>query len=192
MLKYSESPLSQPPYLELFQSRGGPVEAFFGGASLETFSGEAQLKNHPVHKHWGGRFSWRKEAILKWKKQSTEKYQSFHRFWSENSTIFDRKLGIFVKGVNLNYSLSAVYLCITPSRPSVRRQCEYDSKADCEIEGPPTFQHCCRRNLRPPNQTRSQTRVKNLVIQDTSYKQFKEHDDQGFIMKNSCTSLLTC
>ena len=48
MLKYLESPLSQPPYLELFQSRGGPVEAFFGGASLETFSGEAQLKKHPV------------------------------------------------------------------------------------------------------------------------------------------------
>ena len=43
MLKYSESSLSQPPYLELFQSRG-PVEVFLGGASLETFSGEAQLK----------------------------------------------------------------------------------------------------------------------------------------------------
>ena len=28
--------------------RGGPVEGFMGGASLETFSGEAQLKNHPV------------------------------------------------------------------------------------------------------------------------------------------------
>ena len=26
-----------------------PVEAFLGGASLETFSGEAQLKNHPVY-----------------------------------------------------------------------------------------------------------------------------------------------
>ena len=44
MLKYSESPLSQLPYLELFQSVGGPVRAFFRGASLETFSGEAQLK----------------------------------------------------------------------------------------------------------------------------------------------------
>ena len=48
MLKYSESPLSQLPYLELFQSGGGPVRAFLGGASLEIFSGEAQLKNHPV------------------------------------------------------------------------------------------------------------------------------------------------
>ena len=47
MLKYSESPLSQLPYLELFQSGGGPVRAFFGGASLETFSGEAQLKKSP-------------------------------------------------------------------------------------------------------------------------------------------------
>ena len=71
------------------------------------------------------------------------------------------------------------------------RHCEYDSKAYCEIEKPPTFQHCCRRNLRPPNQTRSQTRVKNLVIQDASYKQFKEHDNQSFIIKKSCTNLLT-
>jgi len=44
MLKYWETPLSQLPYLELFQCREGPVRAFFGGASLETFSGEAQLK----------------------------------------------------------------------------------------------------------------------------------------------------
>ena len=29
--------------------RGGPVKGFMGGASLETFSGEAQLKNHPVY-----------------------------------------------------------------------------------------------------------------------------------------------
>jgi len=48
MFKYLESPLSQPPYLELFQSKGGAVEAFLGRASLETFSGEARLKNHPV------------------------------------------------------------------------------------------------------------------------------------------------
>ena len=27
--------------------RGGPVEGFMGGASLETFSGEAQLKKSP-------------------------------------------------------------------------------------------------------------------------------------------------
>ena len=27
--------------------RGGPVEGFMGGASLETFSGEAQLKKTP-------------------------------------------------------------------------------------------------------------------------------------------------
>ena len=27
--------------------RGGPVEAFLGGASLETFSGEGQLKKPP-------------------------------------------------------------------------------------------------------------------------------------------------
>ena len=47
MLKYSESLLSQLPYLELFQSGEGPVRAFFGGASLETFSGEAQLKKSP-------------------------------------------------------------------------------------------------------------------------------------------------
>ena len=43
--------LTQPPYLELFQSRGGPVKAFLGGASLETFSGEAQLKKPPCNYH---------------------------------------------------------------------------------------------------------------------------------------------
>ena len=45
MFKYLEYPLSQPPYLELFQSRegGGAVEAFLGGASLDTFLVEAQL-----------------------------------------------------------------------------------------------------------------------------------------------------
>ena len=48
MLKYSESPLSQLPYLELFQSEGGASQGVFGGASLETFSGEAQFKKHPV------------------------------------------------------------------------------------------------------------------------------------------------
>ena len=49
MFKYSESPLSQLPYLELFQSGegGGAVRGFFGGASLDTFSGEAQLKKSP-------------------------------------------------------------------------------------------------------------------------------------------------
>ena len=47
MLKYSESPLSQLPYLELFQIGGGAVRAFFGGASQATFSGEAQLKKSP-------------------------------------------------------------------------------------------------------------------------------------------------
>jgi len=45
--KYLESPLSQPPYLELFQSKGGAVEAFLGRASLETFSGETRLKKPP-------------------------------------------------------------------------------------------------------------------------------------------------
>ena len=34
--------------LILKRFRGGPVEVFFGGASLETFSGEGQLKKHPV------------------------------------------------------------------------------------------------------------------------------------------------
>ena len=34
--------------LRLRRFRGGPVEGFLGGASLETFSGEAQLINHPV------------------------------------------------------------------------------------------------------------------------------------------------
>ena len=45
MFKYLEYPLSQPPYLELFQSRGGggAVETFLGGASLDTFLVEAQL-----------------------------------------------------------------------------------------------------------------------------------------------------
>ena len=42
------SPLSAA-ILRTFSNWGGPVRAFFGGASLETFSGEAQLKNHPVH-----------------------------------------------------------------------------------------------------------------------------------------------
>ena len=40
MFKYLESPL-------FFKVGGGPAEAFFGGASLETFSGEAQLKKTP-------------------------------------------------------------------------------------------------------------------------------------------------
>ena len=45
MLKYSEFSLSQLPYLELFLSVGGwAFRAFFGGASQETFSGEAELK----------------------------------------------------------------------------------------------------------------------------------------------------
>ena len=33
--------------LILRRFRGGPVEGFMGGASLETFSGEAQLKKKP-------------------------------------------------------------------------------------------------------------------------------------------------
>ena len=44
MLKYSESPLSQSPY---FSKAGGASRGIFGGASLETFSGEAQLKKPP-------------------------------------------------------------------------------------------------------------------------------------------------
>ena len=40
MLNYSESPLSQLPYLELFQSGGGAVRAFFGGGqSRDMFRG---------------------------------------------------------------------------------------------------------------------------------------------------------
>ena len=40
MLKYSESPLSQLPYLELFQSVGGLVRAFLGGGqSRDIFRG---------------------------------------------------------------------------------------------------------------------------------------------------------
>ena len=44
MLKYSESPLFQLPYLELFQSGRGASQGVFGGASLDTFSREAQIK----------------------------------------------------------------------------------------------------------------------------------------------------
>ena len=40
------SPLSAA-ILRTFSNWGGPVRAFFGGASLETFSGEAQLKKSP-------------------------------------------------------------------------------------------------------------------------------------------------
>ena len=36
--------------LILRRFRGGPVEGFMGGASLETFSGEAQLKKPPCIK----------------------------------------------------------------------------------------------------------------------------------------------
>ena len=54
MFKYSVSPLSQSPYLELFRSRGGPVEDFFfwggggGGQSGDIFRGGPVKKNHPV------------------------------------------------------------------------------------------------------------------------------------------------
>ena len=57
MFKYLEYPLSQPPYLELFQSRGGGggggAGNFLGGASLDTFLVEAQLNitlyvNHKI------------------------------------------------------------------------------------------------------------------------------------------------
>ena len=47
MLKYSESPLSAAILRTFSKWRGGPVRAFLGGASLETFSGEAQLKKSP-------------------------------------------------------------------------------------------------------------------------------------------------
>ena len=46
MLKYLKSPLSAA-ILRTFSKWGGPVRAFYGGASLETFSGEAQLKKSP-------------------------------------------------------------------------------------------------------------------------------------------------
>ena len=36
--------------LILRRLRGGPVEGFMGGASIETFSGEAQLKKPPCIK----------------------------------------------------------------------------------------------------------------------------------------------
>ena len=42
------SPLSAAILRTFSKWGGGAVRAFIGGASLETFSGEAQLKNHPV------------------------------------------------------------------------------------------------------------------------------------------------
>ena len=64
MFKYSVSPLSQSPYLELFRSRGGPVEDFFffflgGGGSQETFSGEAQLRKTTLYDFLGPSFNTR-------------------------------------------------------------------------------------------------------------------------------------
>ena len=49
MVKYSESPLSQLPYLELFQSGGRASQGFFwGGQSRDIFRGGPVKKNHPV------------------------------------------------------------------------------------------------------------------------------------------------
>ena len=53
-------------------------------------------------------------AISKLDNNQLEKYPSFRRFWgifwSENRVIFDRKQGIFGKGVKFDFSLAALQL----------------------------------------------------------------------------------
>ena len=48
MLKYLESPLSQLPYLELFQSRGGASQGIFGGGQSRDIFRGSPVKKHPV------------------------------------------------------------------------------------------------------------------------------------------------
>ena len=51
MFKYSESPLSQPPYLELFQSMGGASRGILGGGqSRDIFRGGTVKKKTPCMK----------------------------------------------------------------------------------------------------------------------------------------------
>ena len=63
MLKYSESPLSQLPYLELFQRGGGSQGVYWGGQSRDIFRG-GPVKKSPCICH--------QQLMPRWKLESTD------------------------------------------------------------------------------------------------------------------------
>ena len=63
MLKWLESPLSQPPYLELFLKRGGQSKLFWSGLVYRHFKGRPSWKNCPV---WSFSFTYVGTRVKIW------------------------------------------------------------------------------------------------------------------------------
>ena len=68
MLKYSESPLSQLPYLELFQSGGGASQGVFGGGQPRDIFRGGPVKKITLYQwlHQSGEFTSVKKVSRIW------------------------------------------------------------------------------------------------------------------------------